>query len=309
MKAFCLNEHSSPLALDLRDRPTPEPQEGEILIRVHAAGVTPTELGWEPTTQRQDGSARHGAVPGHEFSGVVAALGAGVGGVEVGQAVYGMNDWYAEGATAEFCVTRAEWVAAKPATFTPEQAAAVPIGALTAWQGLYERAKLRAGERVLIHGGSGAVGVFAVQLARRAGARIWTTAAARHAEFLKQLGAGEVIDYRTERFEDRAGQVDVVFDAVGGETLRRSWALLAPGGRMVTIASASEGGQDERTKAAFFIVEARQSQLSEIAGLLDAGELRVVVDGIVPFADASAAYLSRIKRDTGRGKVVIRVVG
>ena len=155
---------------------SPEPGEGELLIRVHAAGVTPTELGWYPTNYAKDGSPRKGAVPGHEFSGVVAALGKNANGFQEGQEVYGMNDWFADGATAEFCVTQAQSIALKPATLTYEEAATVPIGALTAWQGLLDRAKIQPGERVLVHGGGGAVGIFAVQLAHLHGAHVIATA-------------------------------------------------------------------------------------------------------------------------------------
>ena len=138
---------------------------GEILVRVMAAGVTPTELVWWPTTHTTEGKGRVGAVVGHEFSGVVEAGGSGVSGARVGEGVFGMNVWFGEGATAEFCVTRAEWVAAMPRGVEFVEAASVPIGALTAWQGLFERAKLLRGERVLVQGGSGAVGVYVVQLA------------------------------------------------------------------------------------------------------------------------------------------------
>jgi NADPH:quinone reductase-like Zn-dependent oxidoreductase len=140
-------------------------------------------------------------------------------------------------------------IAAKPSRLSHLEAATVPIGALTAWQGLFERAKLKTGERILIHNGSGAVGVFAIQLARRAGAHVITTASARNSDFLSQVGANEVIDYRMDRFEDRARDLDVVFDAVGGETLKRSWSLLKPRGRMVTIAAKSEGPKGERMVA------------------------------------------------------------
>ena len=136
-----------------------------------------------------------------------------------------MNDWYADGATAEFCITQASSIADKPKRLTHVEAASVPIGALTAWQGLFDRAKLRARERVLVHGGSGAVGLFAVQLARARGAHVIATASTHNLEFVRGLGADEVIDYRKERFEDRVGKVDVVFDTVGGETLERCGAF------------------------------------------------------------------------------------
>jgi NADPH:quinone reductase-like Zn-dependent oxidoreductase len=173
---------------------------------------------------------------------------------------------------------------------------------------LLERAKLEAGERILIHGGSEAAGVFAIQLARRAGAHVITTASARNFDFLSQLGANEVIDYRTERFEDSARDVDVVFDTVGGETLKRSWSLLKPQGRAVTIAADSEGTKDERIEKAFFIVEPNQKELAEISRLLDTGELQCFVDAVVPFDGASDAYCGIIEERRGRGKMVLSII-
>ena len=286
----------------------PQPKPGEVLIKVHASGVTPTELVWYPTTHRLDGTARNGAVPGHEFSGVIEQLGEGVDGFVTGQAVYGMNDWFGEGATAEYCVAKVGDIALKPAGLSHAEAATVPIGALTAWQGLFDRAALKAGERVLIHGGAGAVGLYAIQLAKRAGAVVLTTASRKHEDFLKELGADVVIDYREERFEDKVGSADVVFDGVGGETLKRSWGVLRNEGRLVTIAADSEGTADEKAKKAFFIVEANGKQLAEIAEMLEKGELRTVLDGAVPLADAESAYLGKAKREHGRGKVVVSII-
>lgn len=305
MKAWRVGETASDLSLD--DVTIPQPGPGQLLIRVHAAGATPTELQWYPTSHLKTGEARRHAVPGHEFSGVVAAIGPGAEGT-IGQAVFGMNDWFDNGATAEFCCTVPTAVALKPNGLSHAQAATVPIGALTAWQGLFDRARLQSGERVLIHGGSGAVGVFAIQFAHSCGAHVLTTASPRNWEFLLQLGAQRVIDYHTERFEDVAQGVDVIFDAVGGETLQRSWGILGPGGRLVTIASHSETASDERTKQAFFIVEPNRQQLSEIAARLDSGRLRAVVDRIVPFDQASTTYLPRASETRGRGKTVIEVL-
>jgi NADPH:quinone reductase-like Zn-dependent oxidoreductase len=285
--------------------PQPKPGPGEVLIRVHAAGVTPTELLWYPTTHTKTGEARTGAVPGHEFSGVVAALGEGVSGFGVGQEIYGMNDWFADGATAEFCVTQPGSIVSKPKKLTHAEAATVPISALTAWQGLFDRAKLHAGERVLVHGGSGAVGIFVVQLARSRGAHVIASASEHNLDFVSKLGADEVFDYRKQRFEERAGKVDVVFDTVGGDTVDRSWSLLKPGGRMITIAADAEGTTDERVKQAFFIVEPNSAQLAEVANMLDAGSLRTVVGGTVPLERAAEAYSRAYKAE--RGKVVVTV--
>jgi NADPH:quinone reductase-like Zn-dependent oxidoreductase len=284
----------------------PAPGPGQLLIQVAAVGVTPTELLWYPTTHTQTGEPRLNAVPGHEFSGRVAAAGTGVE-APVGREVFGMNDWFDNGATAEFCVTVATSVAPKPARLTHADAASVPIGALTAWQGLYEKSRLQPGERILIHGGAGAVGVFAIQLARRSGAEVIVTASERHAEVLRELGASDVIDYRTERFEDRVPEVDVVFDTVGGEILARSWGVLKPDGRLVTIAASSESVTDERARQAFFIVEPRGQQLDEIGSLLQSGELRPLVDAIVPFGQTDQAYARQYSPRRGYGKAVIEV--
>jgi NADPH:quinone reductase-like Zn-dependent oxidoreductase len=275
------------------------------LVGVVAAGVTPTELVWYPTTHRKDGAARVGAVVGHEFSGRVAAVGAGVEGWRVGEAVFGMNDWFMEGATAEFCVTRPEWIARKPERLSHAEAASVPIGALTAWQGLVERAKVERGEVVLVQGGAGAVGLYAVQLARRAGARVVATASARHRELLTELGVERVIDYRTEKFWEVLRDVDVVFDGVGGETFVRSWEVIKPGGRVVTIAADVEGATDARAKGAFFIVEAKGEQLAKIGEMIERRELRVFVDAEVGFEGAGEAYAGRTKGRRGVGKVVV----
>jgi NADPH:quinone reductase-like Zn-dependent oxidoreductase len=307
MKVMRFNDSTTDPGFIVDTVPVPQPGKGELLIRVHAAGVTPTELGWYPTSHTQSGGTRTGAILGHEFSGVVELVGEGGDMGQVGRAVFGMNDWYADGATAEYCVAPATGVAEKLARLSFAEAATVPIGALTAWQGLLDRAKLEAGERVLIHGGAGAVGVFAIQLARGAGAHVITTASLRNFELLKDLGANEVIDYRSRPFEESARDLDVVFDAVGGETLKRSWSLLKPNGRVVTIAADSEGIRDERTTKAFFIVAPNGAQLGQIASLLDAGELRCVVDTVVPLAMAGEAYLGKLKERRGRGKVVVAV--
>jgi NADPH:quinone reductase-like Zn-dependent oxidoreductase len=285
----------------------PQPGDGELLIRVRATGVTPTELLWYPTTHTKEGRARTRAVPGHEFSGIITALGKGVSDFSVADEIYGMNDWFADGATAEFCLAQSQYIAPKPKSLSHELAATVPIGALTAWQGLFDRAKMHSGERVLIHGAAGAVGLFAVQLAHLNGAYVIATASAGNTEFVKQLGADEVIDYKTSRFEEQVENVDIVFDAVGGETLDRSWHVLKPGGRIATIAADSEATTDQRVKDAFFIVEPNQKQLLETAELLDGGTLKTFVSAVVPLEEASVAYGRAVPDRRGYGKVVIAV--
>jgi NADPH:quinone reductase-like Zn-dependent oxidoreductase len=285
----------------------PIPDKSEILIRVEAVGVTPTELGWYPTTHAKSGAERSNAIPGHEFSGVIAATGEDVKDFTVGQAVYGMNDWFADGATAEFCLTLSSNIVPKPATLTHVETATVPIGALTAWQGLFDHAKLQPGERVLVHGGSGAVGLFAVQLARRQGAYVVSTTSTQNLSLVAKLGANEVIDYKNSRFHDLVRDIDVVFDTVGGETRDLSWSVLKPNGRMITVAADGESSSDPRIKNNYFIVEPNQKQLIEVARLLDAGSLKTFVNAAVPFEDAPRAYARSVPQKLGYGKVVINI--
>lgn len=291
--------------------PPPKPAAGEVLVRVHAAGVTPTELIWSPTTQTKDGHPRANAIPVHEFSGVIDELGSGVRDFRVGQEIYGMNDWYAEGALAEYCITQPTSIAPKPAKLTHVEAATVPISALTAWQGLIDRGELRPEQRVLIHGASGGVGMFVVQLAHDWGAYVVATASARNRDFVKQLGANEFIDYTSQHFDELTGDIDLVFDCVGGDTFARSFRVIKPGGRVVTIAASAEAesATDERKKNAFFIVEQNQKQLIEIGKLIDAGKLKTFVDSVVPLADAASAYDGSLKNRQGRGKIVVEIAG
>jgi NADPH:quinone reductase-like Zn-dependent oxidoreductase len=301
MKAM---EFTDTLHLQPARRPVPQPQAGEILIQISATGVTPTEKLWYPTTHYADGTARSGAIPGHEFSGTVAVLGEGVTSYRPGDSVFGMNDWFAEGATAEFCIAKPSHLALKPSSLSPVEAASTPIGSLTAWQGLHDHAKLQKGERVLIHRGAGAVGLFAVQLAKSHGGYVIATASGANIDFLKHLGADEVIDYRERRFED-AGNVDVVFDGVGGDTLARSWSLLSPGGRLVTIAADAESTTDPRIKNAFFIVEPDGDQLASLGKLFDSGQLKAFIKAKLAMEEADQAYSGVV---TGNpGKVVLKI--
>lgn len=291
MKAIRVHARGGPELLVLEEAPSPRPGPGEVLIDVHAAGVTPTELEWVPTWSTPEGSPRPlPVIPGHEVSGVIAALGAGVGDLAVGDHVYGMNDWFRDGTQAEQCLARALDVAAKPRTVDHAAAAVTPISALTAWQALVERAQMAPGERVLVHGGAGGVGSFAVQIARLRGARVIATASPPNLGLVRELGADEVIDRRTTAFDAVLRDLDVVLDTVGGDTLARSFGMLRPGGRLVTVAASGEQTDEPRVRDAFFIVVPSRDQLVQIARLIDDGALRPVVGARHPLADAPRAY-------------------
>lgn len=308
MKVMRLADSGNSTELIEATLPDPQPAPGQVVVRVAAAGITPTELEWYPTTHDAAGAPRTGAVPSHEFSGTVAALGTDVHDFTLGQSVFGMNDWFAPGALAELCVTDASSIAPAPMTLNFIEAASVPIGALTAWQGLFEHGHLHPGDRVLIHGGSGSVGHFAVQIAHLHGAHVIATASPANFDLVRQLGADEVIDYHVTRFEDVVTQpVDIVFDTVGGDVLLRSLPLVKPDRFAITIASDKEGNQDPRVQHAFFIVKPNQRQLMEIAALIDTGRLRTLVDAVVPFSEAGIAYNGKVPNRAGHGKVVVAV--
>ena len=306
MKAMCLADSSDSIKLVETNIPQPQPGPGEVLIRIDAAGTIRTELGWYPHTHDKSGAPRHNAIPSHEFAGTVAALGEGVTDFTIGQHIYGMNDWFADGALAEYCLTTPSAIAPAPITLSPTEAATVPISALTAWQGLFIHGRLHPCDRVLVHGGAGSVGLVAVQIAHLHGAHVIATASGHDTTFATQLGADVVIDYHTTKFEDvLQSNFDIVFDTVGGDMLLRSLPLIKPGRFAVTVSSTNENAEDERVKRAFFIVEPNQRQLMEVAALIDTSKIRTWVKAELPLAQANDAYTGNIKGIPGHGKVVI----
>jgi len=237
LKAFALGSKAGSFDLREIDIADPSPSTDQVLVRVHAVGVTPTELLWYSSTHNKDGSARANAVPGHEFSGIVESIGSQATDFVPGDAVFGMNDWFLDGATADFCVASEKDIVAKPASLSHTDAAAIPIAALTGWQGLVDHGRIKAGDRVLIVGAGGSVGLMAVQIAVMHGCRVIASASPSQADTLKELGCEHVLDYKTQAFEDHLKDLDVVFDAIGSDTLARAKPLLVEGGRMVTIAA------------------------------------------------------------------------
>jgi NADPH:quinone reductase-like Zn-dependent oxidoreductase len=286
--------------LRLAEVPHPHAAENDVIVRVHAAGFTPGELDWPATWTDRAGHDRTTPIPGHEMSGVVVELGFGTTGLTVGQRVFGLTDWARDGTLAEFVAVEARNLAPLSPSVDDTVAAAVPISALTAWQGLFEHGRLTVGQRVLIHGAAGAVGCAAVQLAREAGAWVIGTGRARHRGAVLDAGADEFVELHPDSLDDVDG-IDVVFDVIGGEVLDRSAAVLRPGGVLVTIAEPPRvlpaGGA-----AVFFVVEPDRAGLVAVEQRLRDGRLRPALGNVCELADAPAAFAER-----SAGKTVVRV--
>lgn len=284
--------------------PVPRPGEGQVLVRVAAAGVN--GLDWK----LRDGLVRDAfplplpATLGLELAGVVAAVGVGVQGYAVGDRVHGALGGL--GAYAGQVLVGADKLARIPQAIDDITAAAIPVASLTAWQLLFEAGLLKRGETVLIHGGAGAIGSFAVQFAKQAGARVLVTARGEHTDLLRRLGAVEVIDYRAARFEEVVNNVDLVLDLVGGDTASRSWQVLSPQGRIFSTAAPEIAAQvSEGRRGGWFMMRSDGRQLAGITEKIAAGDLTVVIDEVVTAAQASDA-IERNKQGHGAGKTVIR---
>ena len=310
MKAIRLHGRGGPHHLVYEDAPQPRPGAEEVLVRVYATGVIANELKWDVTYQTKAGSPRALPIPGRDLSGVVEAVGHGVTEPAKGDEVYAMLDFGCDGAGAEFTIALPNELAPKPRTLDHVQAAAVPLTALTAWQGLFEHARLVAGQTILIHGAAGGVGVFAVQLARWAGAQVIATASQRNRDFLRELGADGIIDYTTTRFEEVVQGVAFVFDTVGGDTLHRSWQVVKPGGVLVSVVSPRPSFAEAKghgVRPVWFVVQPNREQLVRIGTLIDEGKVRPIIDTVLPLSQARQAYEQGAKGHT-RGKIVLRVV-
>jgi NADPH:quinone reductase-like Zn-dependent oxidoreductase len=292
MKAIRTHEQTGISGLVFEEAPDPRPMFCEVLVKVAACGITHNELDWPIWTCRA-GHRRTSVIPGHEVSGVIAALGFGTAGMAVGDEVFGLADQLRDGAAAEYVAVEARNVALKPRTVDHAHAAAVPRAGLTAWQGLFDHGKLAKGQTVVIHGAGGAVGSTAVQLARWAGAEVIGTGRSHSRSLVTELGADRFIALDTDRLEDAAGQADVVFDTIGGEVITRSPALLKPGGTLVTIKADAQLPRQDDIRTVVFIQESSRAQLAELARLVDEGHLRPQVGAVYPLAQAAEAFSAK----------------
>jgi len=305
MKAVVVTDQAAGLkGMKLVDRPEPTAAINDVVVEVYASGFVGTEMEWPSTwTDRLDRD-RTPTIPGHEFAGVVSAIGYGTTGLSIGQRVLGLQDWYRDGTLAEFMAIEARNLAPLPGDVDFTVGASVPISALSAWQGLFVHGRLQAGQKVIAHGAAGAVGSIVTQLAREAGAWVIGTGRAADREKAIDFGANEFIDLDSEALED-AGEVDLVFDVIGGDIQKRSAQLVRPGGTLVTIVG-PQPAKPASGLAIDFVVESDRAQLAEIVQRVRDGRLRPNIGKVSTLDDAVATFNSSERH---AGKTVIQVRG
>ncbi|MGH8102548.1 MAG: NADP-dependent oxidoreductase [Chthoniobacterales bacterium] len=310
MKAIRIHKYGGPDVLKYEDAPNPKPGEREVLIRVHATSVNPID--WKVRAGYMKDFMAHSfpLILGWDVSGVIETVGpdpAAAGRFKKGDEVYSLADHTRDGAYAEYIAVRESEVALKPNALHHVRAAAVPLATLTAWQALFDTAELQPGQRVLIHGGAGGVGHFAVQLAKWKGAHVVATSSAKNHELLYKLGADEVIDYTTQRFGS-ARNIDIVLDTIGGDTQERSWQVLKKGGILVSLVQAPSENKAKEHGVRGIRLGARGNgqELAAIAKIIDAGKLAPVIDRILPLSEARRAHELSQSGHT-HGKIVLRV--
>src|SRR5438876_1375141 len=303
MKAIVIHSSGGPEVLKYENAPRPQPKDDEVLIRVMAAAVNPVDV-----FIREGRSNQFPLIPGMDVAGVVEQAGNEVTKFKPGDAIYAYLSFEEQGGYAEFAVTKQDHAALKPKSIDFEQAAAVPLAATTAWQALVDKAGLSTGQTVLIHGGSGGVGTFAVQIAKARGAKVIATASTANQDLLKQLGANVAVDYTKTKFEDVAKDVDAVLDPVGKETLARSYGVVKKGGIVMSLVARPDPVEIKKRgiRGAGISVHPDSEDLAEIAQLIDAGKIKPIVTQVLPLSEAIAAEQQAATHHT-RGKVVLRI--
>jgi len=303
MKAIAVTDRTAGTAgMKLVERPEPHAAINDVVVQVHASGFVGTELRWPSTWTDRLGRDRTPSIPGHELAGMVTALGYGTTGLSVGQRVFGLADWYRDGTLAECVAVEARNLAPLPGDVDFTVAASLPISGLTAWQGLFEHARLRAGQSILVHGAAGAVGAMVTQLARLAGAYIIGTGRAADRQSALDFGAQEFVDLENDALED-VGGVDLVFDVIGGDIGKRSARLIRAGGTLVSVVGPSEVIPADG-RVVDFVVESDRVQLSEIVQRVRDGRLRTNIGTVSSLDHAVAAFNPTERRP---GKTIIRV--
>jgi len=303
MKAIVVTDEAAGTAgMALAERPEPDPAVNDVVIQVHASGFTPGELTWPGTWTDRVGRDRTPSIPGHELAGVVSALGYGTTGLSVGQRVFGLTDWTRDGTLSEYAAVEARNLAPLPGDVDFTVGASLPISGLTAWQGLFDHGHLQAGQSAIVHGAAGGVGSIVTQLARETGVYVIGTGRAADRQTAFDFGAQEFVDLDSDNLED-VGDVDLVFDVIGGDIGKRSAGVIRPGGTLVTIVGPPEARPADG-RVIDFVVEADRAQLGEIVRRVRDGRLRTNIGRMATLDDAVAAFnpTERIK-----GKTIIRV--
>jgi NADPH:quinone reductase-like Zn-dependent oxidoreductase len=303
MKALVVTDQAAGTAgLKLTERPEPAAAINDVIVQIHASGFVRTELEWSSTWTDRRGRDRTPSILGHELAGVVTALGYGTTGLSVGQRVFGLADWHRDGTLAEYLAIEARNLAPLPGDVDFTVGASLPISGLTAWQGLFEHGRVRAGQSVIAHGAAGAVGSMVTQLARAAGAHVIGTGRAADRQKALDFGAREFVDLDSGTLED-VGKVDLVFDVIGGDIQKRSAGLIRAGGTLVSIVGPA-AARPSHGLAIDFVVESDRAQLSEIVQRVRDGRLQTNIGNVSTLDTAVAAFTSAGRR---AGKTVIRV--
>jgi NADPH:quinone reductase-like Zn-dependent oxidoreductase len=308
MKAIVIHEYGGPEVLKYEDVRRPEPKDDQLLIRVAAAGVNPVDGMIRAGMFAKDGDRAFPIILGGDIAGVVDKVGSNVTKFKAGDPVFAYASLDNGGGYAQYAVTTQRETAPKPKSLTYAEAAAVPIVALTAWQALIDTAKLSAGQTVLIHGGSGGVGSFAIQIAKARGAKVIATASTANQDLLKQLGADTAVDYTKQKFEDVAKDVDVVLDSIGKDTLARSYGVVKKGGFIVSLVARPNQAELDRhgIRGAALSVDPNSDELAEIGRLIDEKKIRVIVSQTFPLSEAIKAQ-EQVATGHTRGKIVLKI--
>ncbi|MEP7014820.1 MAG: NADP-dependent oxidoreductase [Verrucomicrobiota bacterium] len=308
MKAAVLHEHGGPEVLKYEDAPRPEPKDDEVLVRVIAAGVNPVDSYIRQGMRSKSGADEGPMIIGYDIAGVVEKAGANVKAFKVGDAVYAYLAIKRGGGYAEFAIAKEGEMSLKPKNIDFEKAAAVPLAATTAWQALIDTAKLERGQTVLIHGGSGGVGCFAIQIAKAHGAKVIATASTANQDLLKQLGADQAIDYTTTKFENVVKDVDVVLNGVRGDTLSPSYGVVKKGGIIVSITDEPDAAECARhgIRGMRLMAHPDAKVLEELTKLIEANKITPIVSQTFPLMDVAKAH-QQIETHHTRGKIVLKV--
>jgi len=306
MKAIVAHEYGRPEVLKYEDVPVPEPKDNEILVRVIASGVNPADPLILGGKYAKEFGTHLPLILGYEIAGVVVKTGAKIMKLKVGDPVYAYLLW--GGGWAEYCISNEGESAIKPKSLTFVEAASVPLAASTAWQALVDIGKIQSGQTVLIHGGSGGVGSFAIQIAKARGARVIATASTANQDLLKQLGADVAIDYTKQKFEEIVHDVDLVLDPVGRDTLARSYGVVKKGGIVVTLVSRCDEAELKKheIRGASLSSHPDATELAEITKLINDGKIKPIVSQVLPLTDAAKADAQAATHHT-RGKIVLKI--